>query len=685
MKRKAELPELLAPAGDFECLVAAVKGGADAIYIGGKLFSARAYAKNFDLDEIKRAVSYCHLHGVSLYVTMNVLIFDNELDEAVAFAKELYRAGVDALIVADVGLIFRIRRELPDFELHASTQMSVNNALGADFAYGLGCTRVVLARELSGKNIRNVTENCKAETEVFLHGALCVCHSGQCLFSSMIGGRSGNRGECAQPCRLPYNNGKYILSLSDLSLAEHITELIESGVASLKIEGRMKSPDYVYTVTSIYRRLLDENRNSTKAENSKLERAFSRGGFTDGYFTGRTFGKMTGVRTEEDKRRTEAEGKGDFTYERTRVRANVRMKLGEPAKMTLSGVDIVREITVTADAPEIAKNAPLTADSVKERLSKMGNTFLSLSPSDIELELDDGINLSPSLINKLRRDAAEKFEDFGREIISTNDDENIKKINTPPAFYSEKLLKRTAIFHNPEQLIHLDDVTLGYFEAIFVPISSYSRVFKKANGVYLPPIIMEDEKLHVDELISQAREEGAIYALVGNLSHLELCRRHGLIPVGDFRLNVTNTESLEFWHREGISDVVTSPELTSRQARAIGGRAIVYGRIPLMITERCFVKENFGCDKCGKCQLTDRKGVKFPMMREAPHRNLIFNSAYTYMADKQIEAAGLSYHFIFSTENAKEVKEVIRAFKEKSAFPLDGQFRRMGKRKVDRN
>ena len=193
MRRKADLPELLAPAGDFECLVAAVRGGADAIYIGGKLFSARAYAKNFDITEIKRAVSYCHLHGVKLYVTMNILIYDNELDEALAFAKELYCVGVDALIIADIGLIAAIREALPDFELHASTQMSVNNSVGADFAYSLGCTRVVLARELSGENMRDVTEGCKAETEVFLHGALCVCHSGQCLFSSMIGGRSGDR------------------------------------------------------------------------------------------------------------------------------------------------------------------------------------------------------------------------------------------------------------------------------------------------------------------------------------------------------------------------------------------------------------------------------------------------------------------------------------------------------------
>lgn len=684
MRRKDNLPELLAPAGDFECLVAAVKGGADAVYIGGKMFSARAYAKNFDVDEIKRAVSYCHLHGVKLYVTMNILIFGNELSEAVAFAKELYRAGVDALIVADVGLICALRREVPDFELHASTQMSVNNSIGADLAYDLGCTRVVLARELSGKNMKDVTEKCKAETEVFLHGALCVCHSGQCLFSSMIGGRSGNRGECAQPCRLPYNNGKYVLSLSDLSLAEHITELIDSGVASLKIEGRMKSPDYVYTVTSIYRRLLDENRNSSKAENSKLERAFSRGGFTDGYFTAKTFGKMTGVRSEEDKRRTEAEEKCDFTFERVGVRAKVRMKLGEPSVMQLSGIDISREITVTGEAPELAKNAPLTPDGVKDRLSKMGNTFLSLSTSDIELELDEGINMPPSLINKLRRDAAEKFEDFGRELTEHYEgDEKSEKNNTSPDFSMKTAVKRTAIFHNPEQLAGLDSATLGYFDVIFAPLASYESVPDKANGIYIPPVIMEDEIDEVEGLISKAKKLGAIYALISNVSHLELAMRHGLLPIGDFRLNVTNSETLKRWREVGISDVITSPELTSKQARGIGGRAIVYGRVPLMITERCFMKENFGCDKCGKCQLTDRKGVKFPMMREYVHRNLIFNSAYTYMADKQDETAGLSYHFIFTTENVGEVKEIVRAFKEKRAFPLNAQFRRMGKRKID--
>ena len=682
MRRKANLPELLAPAGDFECLVAAVRGGADAIYIGGKLFSARAYAKNFDIDEIKKAVTYCHLHGVKLYVTMNILVYDNELSEAVSFAKELYCAGVDALIVADLGLVAEIREQLPDFELHASTQMSVNNSIGADLAHKLGCTRVVLARELSGKDMKDVTEKCKAETEVFLHGALCVCHSGQGLFSSMIGGRSGNRGECAQPCRLPYNNGKYVLSLSDLSLAEHIRELIDSGVASLKIEGRMKSPDYVYTVTSIYRRLLDEGRNSTRTENEKLERAFSRGGFTDGYFTGDTFRKMTGVRTEEDKRISESEQKGDFTaYDRTRVKAKVTMKLGEPCEMMLFGMDGRRSVTVTGDAPSPAKNAPLTEESLKERLAKMGNTFLSLSPLDIDLTLDEGINLSPSLINKLRRDAAEQFEDFSRVLPNGT---NTEKIDTSPVCSVRTELKRTAVFHNADTLLYTDGAALQYFDAIFVPLVEYPRCKDRADGIYIPPVIMEHELPRVKKMLEEAKELGVKYALVGNPSHISLIRELGIDAVGDFRLNVTNGHSRAVWQSLGVTDTVVSPELTARQARDVGGRAIVYGRVPLMITERCFMKENFGCEQCGKCTLVDRKGVKFPMMRDFEHRNLIFNSAFTYMGDRLDEIRGVgSYHFIFTTERADEVKTVVEAFKSKRPFPLNGQFRRMGKRKVE--
>ena len=682
MKIKEKLPELLAPAGDFECLVAAVRGGADAVYIGGKTFSARAYAKNFDIDEIKRAVSYCHLHGVKLYVTLNILVYDSELTEALRFAEELYVAGVDALIIADIGLISLIKERIPDFELHASTQMSVHNSVGADQAYDLGCARVVLARELSGENIKHVTETCKAETEIFLHGALCVCHSGQCLFSSMVGGRSGNRGECAQPCRLPYNGGKYVLSLSDLSLANHVKELISYGVASLKIEGRMKSPDYVYTVTSIYRRLLDECRNSDAGEEKALKDAFSRSGFTDGYFVGNTFGKMTGIRTEEDKRVSKSGEKGNYSPDKTAVKARVEIVSGKEASMTLSYKDTdkpERCVTAVGAIPEPAKNAPLTSFGVKERLCKMGNTFLSLNPDDVDLVLEDGLNLSPSLLNALRRSAAESFEDFGR-------DEAFCEVRKD-GFAPENVgIARTALFYNPDALLSVPENDLAYFDVVFAPLANYADLVKRAGGVYIPPIIMEDELSDVRKMLNDAATAGAKYALIGNISHVRLAEEAGLVGVGDMRLNICNQYSLRVYARMGVKASVLSAELTSKQARDIGAGAIVYGRLPLMITEKCFMKDNFGCNNCGKSCLVDRKGIKFPMMREYKHRNLIFNSACTYMGDKPAE---LSFekaafgHFIFSAENGKEISAVVSAFKRKAAYPLDGAFRRMGKRKTE--
>ena len=683
MKRKSKLPELLSPAGDFECLVAAVRGGADAVYIGGKAFSARAYAKNFDNDEIKRAVSYCHLHGVKLYVTMNTLLYNDELEGALLFASELYTLGVDAIIVADVGLISLIRERIPGLELHASTQMSVHNSFGADKAYNMGCSRVVLARELSGKDISEVTGSCLAETEVFLHGALCVCHSGQCLFSSMIGGRSGNRGECAQPCRLPYNDGKYILSLSDLSLSHHITELIDSGVASLKIEGRMKSPDYVYTVTSIYRRLLDEYRNSDKGEDKRLEEIFSRGGFTDGYFVGNTFGRMTGVRTEEDKQTSRLVEGGVFSPDRIRVKARAEIRLGVPSRMEIyTEGENPRYASAKGECASLAISAPLTEASVKARLSKMGNTFLSLCEDDIDLTLDEGVNLSPGLINALRREAAARFEDFSRTYSGNAAAEPFIPEATARV---ENFGKNTAIFMKSQLAEAMAKRgELGYFDLIFTPLFDWDSHDGAVNGVYLPPVIMEHELSAVRRDLLTARDKGARYALVGNISHIELVREVGMTALGDFRLNVCNSAARAAYASLGVCDLVLSPELTSRQVRDVGGRAIIYGRIPLMITERCFMKDNFGCDRCGKCSLVDRKGITFPMMREYGHRNIILNSAFTYMADKMNELPSSSVtgnHFIFTTESPNDAHLIINAYRGSLPFPLNGAtLRRMGKR-----
>ncbi len=297
--KSAKKPELLAPCGSPEALDAAIEAGADAVYFGGTMFNARMNAKNFSREQIARAVSKCHEHGVKAYVTFNTLIYDREMKTALDYALFLYRCGVDALIVADIGLARQIKKYIPNMELHASTQMTAHNTEAVNRLQAMGFSRVVLARELSEENVKTVCGEVSAETELFVHGAICVSCSGQCLMSAMLGGRSGNRGECAQPCRLSYN-GEYPISLRDMCLAQHIPSLISAGVSSLKIEGRMKSAGYVYGVTKIYRKLLDENRGATEREMSELARLFSRGGFTDGYYKGKIDGSMLGVRSERD-------------------------------------------------------------------------------------------------------------------------------------------------------------------------------------------------------------------------------------------------------------------------------------------------------------------------------------------------------------------------------------------------
>lgn len=674
MRRKCDLPELLCPAGDFEALIAAVSAGADAVYVGGKSFSARAFAKNFDIEELTRAAEYCHLNNVKLYVTVNTLVFDRELEALGEYAARLWKIGIDAVICADLGAISVIKSVAPDLEIHASTQMSIHNTDGANLAYSMGCKRVVPARELSLKDIKSITEKSNAEIEIFLHGALCVSFSGQCLMSSLVGGRSGNRGECAQPCRLPYN-GRYPLSLKDLSLAEHIPEIIESGVASLKIEGRMKSPEYVYRVTKIYRKLLDEKRSVTPEESEKLRKIFSRGGFTDGYFLGKTDVKMTGVRSDKDKEDSRELSGLTFEPDRIRVRAEVKIKLGEAAEMTLFSSG--RSVTVCGAVVSEAKSSPLESSSVKERLSKMGNTFLSLCPEDISLSLDEGVNLPMSALNSLRREAAQRFQSCVRENPESSTPCEIKKQKK-----SNKKSK-TALFFNSrtlrEILLKPGDL-LSDFDIVFLPLDGIDLISRgSVEGVYIPPVIFDSEMEEIEKLVISAYERGARYALVGNIGAIELARRNGLIPVGDFRLNVTNSAARGVIESLGVDEIILSPELTLPMARDVGGRVIVFGRIPLMLTERCFIKENFGCESCSKAHLTDRTGAHFPMMRQFPHRNIIFNSATTYMGDKKEDLGRASLfceHFIFSTETADEIKEALLRYKR--GIPLGGAVRRMG-------
>lgn len=670
MQRTNRLPELLAPAGGEEAFYAAITAGADAIYVGGSAFNARAYAQNFDKDALLRCIALAHANNVRVYVAMNTLLWDLELDEAIAAAREAYVAGADALIVADVGLAKILREHLPDLPLHASTQLSLHSTLGAREVEDLDFRQVVLARELSKENIGSCVSNMSQEVEVFLHGALCVSHSGQCLFSSLVGGRSGNRGTCAQPCRLPYNGG-YPLSLNDLSLADHITELITLGVSSLKIEGRMKSPAYVYGVTSIYRRLLNERRNATPEEKAALAAIFSRDGFTDGYFTGEIQKPMTGVRSEQDKENSRVEAYVPMPIYLQPLIANCAIVAGEPARLSLKKAD-GEWVHAFGDMPSPAKNAPLTPESVKSRLAKMGGTPYSLKVEDISLTLGEGLNLSPASLNALRRAAVAKLN--GARTLESE----------PPYVFHKKPFVgegTSALFTDPAVWDGLTDIERDYFSLAFLPLWQLENCKTTPSGVWLPPVVNDMEVPAVQKMLAYAVGRGVQYALVGNPATLRLAREAGLVPIGDYRLNITNRAAACYWQAHGVGDAVLSPELTAPAARDIGGRVIAYGRIPLMLTERCFMKENGGCCKCGKVTLTDRRGVSFPLVQVYPHRNMVLNSLPTYLGDqKEALPRGIRAHFLFTTETLQETKAVIAAYQK--GLPLSVPVRRLPKTKV---
>ena len=666
MFRKSTLPELLSPAGSFEALVAAVNAGADAVYFGGKRLNARAFARNLDDEEIARAILYCHLHGAKAYITLNTLLSERELEPAVKRAGELRELGADALIVADAGLISRIADVYPDLPIHASTQASAHSTEGCDLLAGLGARRVVLARELPLSEIVSVTKNATPETEIFLHGALCVSRAGQCLFSSLVGGRSGNRGACAQPCRLPYD-GKERLSLRDLCLAPHIPALIASGVASLKIEGRMKSPGYVYGVTSVYRRLLDEGRAATAGEIAELERIFSRGGFTDGYLSGNLGRGMLGVRSAQDKANSREANDAAIPPVPVPVSLSCAVLPGVPASLTLAAAG--RSVTVEGQTPEEAKSAPLEKDALAARLSKLGGTFFSCDPAKIKINLAPSLNLSPGAVNQLRRDAVAAWEAGERRASLPY---TASPVDRP--FPRSPLL--SVFCRTTEQLDAIAPLLPAGCET-FLPVWETPGA-TIPSGVSFPAVIFDGEREDLKKAALAARDRGIGLALVHNVGQIAFARSLGFTAIGSQRLNVANRATASALFSRGLSDAILSPELPLPAAAAVGGRILAYGHIPLMLTERCFISENFGCEKCNRAVFTDRTGAKFPLIREYPHRNQILNGVPTYLGDRraELDAAGLSrLHLFFSIEPPARARKILAAFLAEE--PLDGAVRRM--------
>ncbi len=672
---KYPTPELLAPAGTPEALKAAVAAGADAVYFGVGAFNARMNAKNFGSDDLKSALSLCHAHGVAAHITLNTQIYDKELTDAIRTAEMLYRAGVDALIVADPGLAALIHKYFPDLELHASTQASGHSLRDAEYFASLGYSRIVVARETSRENIRAIVDGSPIMVEMFVHGANCVSVSGQCLMSSLIGGRSGNRGECAQPCRLKYN-GAYPLSPKDLCLAEHIREICELGVGSLKIEGRMKSPDYVYRVTSVYRRLLDEIRNASAGEMAELARAFSRSGFTDGFFTSRGKAdpnKMLGIRTDADKNETRASETAVPPPKAVDILSlSASFIRGEKSKLTLSTK--TKTVTVTGDMPELAKTRPMTAEYAASQLKKLGGTPFTAENARVNVTIDDGVMLPASALNELRRRAVAALTE--KEIGSGAMPEGER---LPALAAAEKCTSPllTAEFLSPDVIT---EAAGSYFDIIYLPLERFDGTL--AKGVVMPPVVYDSEEDAVRKRLVDAAEAGATHVMIANAGQMRLIKGLSLIAAGGYRANVNNSYSAKLMEAAGAELVTLSPELMLPAVRDISSvvksAVVVYGRIPLMTTERCIVRAVSG-NKC-VCKkentvLKDRMGAEFPVRAIDGCRSVIYNSVPVYMADKSDKLRAVNarvWHFMFTTESTAEVDGVIRAYRneESASYPV---------------
>lgn len=683
--------EVLSPAGSPESLLPALRCGADAVYLGGSHFNARGNAGNFDNEALEKAVRDCHTRGVKVYLAVNTLVRDDELAEAMRFIEYACSLPVDALIVQDVGLVSLVHAAAPEMRLHGSTQMSVHTPAGAAALYDAGFSRVVLSRELTREEIKEIHASSPIELEVFVHGALCMSVSGQCYFSAMLGGRSGNRGQCAQPCRLPFcapGGTGHDLSLKDNSILTLLPDLYQIGVTSAKIEGRMKRPEYVAAAVSACR-LAADGQPLPRERLEQLEAVFSRSGFTDGYYTGRRGRAMFGIRQKEDV--TAATGAvftslhALYNEEPQKLAVDFVLHVPKDAPVTLQAQDTDGHTAYAQEAPaQAALKVSVSEQRCREQLEKTGGTPFYCRSAQVCVA--PGLSLPASALNRLRRQVLAELEEkrAAKEPIafSTVSVQSVEKhVPASP-------IKLRACFPHAQV-----PQVFSACELVYVPLSTPQKELESLlqRGIHVAvdvPRGMFGAEPQIKEQLLRAQNAGIRDVRVNNLGALALAQQTGMKIHGGFGLNLFNTASLEWAGDMGLADTELSFELTLEQVSKMGGTLgrglLAYGRLPLMLTRNCPAANRAqGCKDCKKYpSLTDRKGMEFPLLCRGGCTEVL-NAVPLYMADRMHEMKAVDFAVLLMTvENSVESEENFRVFNSQNK-PNSGFTRGLYYRGVD--
>lgn len=666
--KKANYIELLAPAGKWEALVAAVQNGADAVYLGEQSFSARKNAGNFTWDEIKKATAYCHARGVRVFLALNTLIGDSELP---LFEKSVVNAansGVDALIIQDMGCAVIAKKVCPDMPIHASTQMTSSNKYDVRELEKFGFSRVVVSRELSEAEIRHISENTDAELEAFCHGALCISFSGKCLMSSFIGGRSGNRGMCAQPCRQKYSScGKtgYLLSPRDLCLADDLSKMHDAGVTSFKIEGRMKSPEYVATVTGTYRKYLDNFAPLAQSDEEKLEKIFVRGdGFTKAYFDEKNTPEIMNYSISNDNLSSRADDtvlkEARLSYkegaENKKIPVDAVLKVFYGEKSSLTITDGIYTVTVYGDEGETAQNVALSKERAETQIGKMGQTPFSLN--SFEFVADENITLPVSALNSMRREATEKLLEMRSELV-------VRKTNS----FDYPTLKTGG---KKKNYLCVQVSTKEQFDAsknadrILVPLSLWNEITPDERCFILLPQVVTDDKM-IGEKLKNIPTSYGVYA--STLGMVSLAKEQGRRVIADYGMNIYNSVSANFFAKE-CDGVTLSVELSVGEIKEIVSKTAVpceivcHGYQSVMTSRACLIRGITGkCDCTKPVFIKDKTGAQFMITGDKEtHLNTVYNSRPTFTADKlkDIRKSGAEgIRLVFTCENSEGTRDTI--------------------------